>query len=104
MAFSTQPLASDKYNDPCACAGDAASGGALAARASGYGLGSLGAAPAQEHTVTGRPEPLLPCALRRWFPQTADTKKAQGHAHADVCCAGLQVRRAGQVRAAALAA
>ena len=57
VLFSTQPLQSDKYNDPCACAG-----GAAAARPAGYGLGSLRGGDGMQLTAAERPEPLLPCA------------------------------------------
>lgn len=57
VLFSAQPLPSDKYNDPCACAGSAA-----AARPAGYGLGSLRGGDGVQPAVAERPEALLPCA------------------------------------------
>ena len=58
VLFSTQPLQSDKYNDPCACGG-----GAATARPAGYGLGSLRGGAGMQPTAADRPEPpLLPCA------------------------------------------
>jgi len=65
-----QPIASDKYNDPCACTADGA--GALAARAAGYGLGSLGG---DERAAPGRPEPLLPYGgLDKYAPPPSPLK------------------------------
>jgi len=70
VVFNVQPVASDKYNDPCACADDGA--GALATRAAGYGLGSLGG---DERAAPGRPEPLLPYGgLDKYAPPPSPLK------------------------------
>ncbi|KAK9819078.1 hypothetical protein WJX81_003841 [Elliptochloris bilobata] len=79
VAFSTQPLPSDKYNNPCACTDGAEPGSALGARATGYGLGSLGGDTSVAPAAIGWPEPLLPYGgLDKYAPPPSPLKAPRG--------------------------